>query len=372
MNRPSASSSSQKILHVTFDMGIGGTEQVIKQLINHLDPNQYECEIACIDGKIGPIGQALAQKGILIHQQKRQPGLDWGLIRWLRKLIRERNIDIVHCHQYSPYSYGWFAHWGTGARLIFTEHGRFYPDRHRKKARWLNPIMARTTAHIVAISSATRDALVEYEYLPANRIQVIYNGIQGVTTDAAKQQALKASLGLAETDRVIGTVARLDPVKNQALMIKATQQLRAAGMPVKLLLVGDGPERPALTELTQQLDLTDAVIFTGFQNQPGDYLGLMDVFLLPSFTEGTSMTLLEAMSLGIPTVATRVGGTPEIVADTTTGLLVESDDLPGFTTAIETLLNDEQLHQRMSQAAHQCFEARFSATTMAEHYIKRY
>jgi glycosyltransferase involved in cell wall biosynthesis len=155
-------------------------------------------------------------------------------------------------------------------------------------------------------------------------------------------------------------------------MIKATQQLRAAGLPVKLLLVGDGPERPALTELTQQLDLTDTVIFTGFQNQPGDYLGLMDVFLLPSFTEGTSMTLLEAMSLGIPTVATLVGGTPEIVEDKETGFLIESDDQEAFTSAIKKLLDQPEERGRIGNAAKLRFEQKFSVGKMVDQYQECY
>ena len=364
--------SPLKVLHLTFDMGIGGTEQVIRQLISQMNPDHYQNHIACIDGRIGALGELLADQGIRVHAHPRRPGLDFKLIRWLHRLIKKEGFQVVHCHQYSPYSYGWFGHWGTGARLVFTEHGRFHPDRHRKKARWLNPLMARTTSHLVAISGATRDALVEYEYLPASKIDVIYNGIKGLKAEPEKQRTLKISLGVNNSDKVIGTVARLDAVKNQALMLKATRQLVDAGYPIKLLLVGDGPEREALEAQSKSLGLADQVIFTGFQTEPGDYLSLMDVFLLPSFTEGTSMTLLEAMSLGIPTVATSVGGTPEIVVQGETGLLVASDDLTAFKQAIEQLLNDKILFKKMSKAAKERFEAQFTAKAMAEQYQKRY
>lgn len=361
-----------KILHITFDMGFGGTEQVIRQLISQLDADRFQNHIACIDGRIGALGKLLEEQGIPLYAHPRRPGLDFKLIGWLRKLIKEHGFDVVHCHQYSPYSYGWFAHWGTGARLVFTEHGRFHPDRHRKKARWLNPLMARTTSHLVAISGATRDALVEYEYLPANRIDVIYNGIKGLQADPEKQRTLRAELSVKDSDTIIGTVARLDAVKNQALMLKATRQLVDAGYPIKLLLVGDGPEREALEAQCESLGLQERVIFTGFQTAPGDYLSLMDIFLLPSFTEGTSMTLLEAMSLGIPAVATRVGGTPEIVVHGETGLLVNSDDLPAFKQVIEQLLNDKPLFDQMSKAAKQRFETTFTAQAMAEQYEHLY
>ena len=311
-------------------------------------------------------------EGIPLHRYARQPGFDRGLIMWLRKLVKTRNIDIVHAHQYSPYSYAWFAHWALGVKLVFTEHGRFHPDRHRTKARWINPFFARTTDHLIAISSATREALVEFEYLPRHRIDIIYNGIAPLAVSLERQQRLRQQLGIAPEDTILGTVARLDGVKNQPLMLKATRRLLDVGHQVRLLLVGDGPERAALEAEAASLQLGNAVLFTGFQTEPADYLSLMDLFLLPSFTEGTSMTLLEAMSLGIPTVATRVGGTPEIVDDNVTGLLVDSDDLTGFTHAIETLLADAALRKTLGAAASATFAERFSASTMAEQYAARY
>ncbi|WP_349343073.1 glycosyltransferase [Marinobacter sp. MMG032] len=354
-------------------MGFGGTEQVIRQLVTNLDKNRFHNEIACIDGEVGAIGQALeTEHGIKLHSRQRAPGFDLKTILWLRHLIKSGKFDIVHCHQYSPYAYGWFAHWGTGAKVVFTEHGRFHPDQYRKKARFINPIIARTSHKLVAISSATRDALVEYEYLPRDRITVIYNGIAPLEVSEKARAALKEELGIKQDETVIGTVARLDAVKNQALMLKATRALLDRGIKVRLLLVGDGPEWENLENLAAELNLGESVIFTGFQSKPADYLGLMDLFLLPSFTEGTSMTLLEAMSLGIPTVATGAGGTPEIVDDGETGKLVESDDLPAFTRAIQELLQDPNALSKMSKQAKTHFTERFSAEHMVQQYERCY
>ncbi|MBZ2167690.1 glycosyltransferase [Marinobacter sp. F4216] len=362
-----------RILHVTFNMGFGGTEQVIRQLVKNLDPNRFVCEIACIDGEIGAIGKEMeADNGIKIHSRQRGSGLDWKIILWLRKLIRNDHFDIVHCHQYSPYTYGWFAHWGTGAKLIFTEHGRFHPDRYRKKARFINPLIARTTKSLVAISSATRDALVEYEYLPRHKIDVIYNGIAPLKVSVVRRETLSKELGLKTDEIVLGTVARLDAVKNQALILRATRALLDKGLKIRLLLVGDGAERENLEALAKKLKLGPAVIFAGFQTEPADYLSLMDVFLLPSFTEGTSMTLLEAMSLGIPTVATRVGGTPEIVMDGYTGILVESGDLKGFITALQTLIDMPKKKREIAQQAKSRFNKCFSVQKMVEQYACLY
>ncbi|MDO3722576.1 glycosyltransferase [Marinobacter sp. chi1] len=363
-----------RILHVTFNMGFGGTEQVIRQLVNNLDPNRFECEIACIDGEVGAIGKEIeAKNGIKVHSRQRGSGLDWKIILWLRKLIKHRHLDIVHCHQYSPFTYGWFAHWGTGAKVVFTEHGRFHPDRYRKKARFINPIIAHTTKTLVAISHATRDALAEYEYMPRYKIDVIYNGIDPLTViDDEHRHFLSTNLGLQQGELIIGTVARLDPVKNHALILQATRALIDKGYKVRLLLVGDGPERENLEVLAEDLKLGSAAIFAGFQTQAADFLSLMDIFLLPSFTEGTSMTLLEAMSLGIPTVATRVGGTPEIVVDGETGVLIESDDLTALTNGIQILIDNSDQRRSMALRAKARFHDNFSAKKMVERYQQSY
>jgi glycosyltransferase involved in cell wall biosynthesis len=362
-----------RILHVTFNMGFGGTEQVIRQLVTNLNSQRFQCEIACIDGEVGAIGKAMeADNGITIHSRKRGPGLDWKTILWLRRLIKSGDFDFVHCHQYSPYTYGWFAHWGTGAKVVFTEHGRFHPDQHRKKARLINPLIALTSHRLVAISAATREALIEYEYMPASKIKVIYNGITPLTVEEDRKQELITELGIKPGDVVIGTVARLDSVKNQPMMLQTTRALIDQGYKVRLLLVGDGPERQNLEAERKRLALDNAVIFTGFQSKPADYLSLMDLFLLPSFTEGTSMTLLEAMSLGIPTVATRVGGTPEIVEDKETGFLIESNDQEAFTRAIKNLLDQPEQRKKMGSAAKARFEDKFSVEQMVDQYQRCY
>jgi sugar transferase (PEP-CTERM/EpsH1 system associated) len=371
--RPNEQQPRHRILHVTFNMGFGGTEQVIRQLVMHLPGEQFHNEILCIDGEVGEIGQRLAtEQGITIHALKRQPGLDWRLAISIRRLIRERGITIIHCHQYTPWFYGWLGSLGAGVRRVFTEHGRFYPDRHRRKAWLVNKLMAATTDALVAISSATRDALVEYEFLPAAKIEVIYNGIEPLASDPEQARQLRAQLGIADDDLVLGTVSRLDPVKNQRMMLEAFSLFSASKAECWLLMVGDGPDRTMLEAFAGQLGIGERVIFTGFQSNPADYLNAMDIFLLSSHTEGTSMTVLEAMSLGKPCILTQVGGNPELVQDQVSGLLVPPQNPEAMATAMEKLANSQALSQRLGEQARAAFDRRFSARTMAENYIGCY
>jgi len=362
--------SPKHILHITYDMNIGGTEQVIRNLVEGLDKSRFKSSILCIDGQIGPWGQELQKKGFPHFCLHRKPGFDLQLIKDIHRLIQRESVDIVHCHQYTPYTYGWFGSLFTGKPVIFTEHGRFYPDVSSPKRRLINPILQMRTAAITAISAATKQALVDYENLAANRIDVIYNGI--ADTRVAASDELKRQLGLQNEDIVLGTISRLDPIKNQSMMLKAFKRARATNPQLKLLMIGDGPLREELKALTQELDLNASVIFTGFQPNPQAYLALMDIFLLPSLSEGTSMTLLEAMSFGKPSIATAVGGTPEILQHGKTGLLTANKDEDGLTAAIIYLSNSEELRQLYGKQARAQYELHFSLAVMTEKYESLY
>jgi len=167
-----------KILHLTYHMGIGGTEQVIYQLVRHADETLFDNSIACIEGEVGPIGQKLQETGTDFHVFNRVPGFDTALIKSVRDLIKNQRIDIIHCHQYSPFVYGVLAALFTRTKVIFTEHGRFHPDRFSWKRRMVNPVLGLATFSITAISEATKNALAHYEWFSGRSIKVIYNGIE--------------------------------------------------------------------------------------------------------------------------------------------------------------------------------------------------
>ncbi|NWN90417.1 glycosyltransferase [Marinobacter adhaerens] len=361
-----------RILHLTFNMGFGGTEQVIRQLVTNLPAEGFNSLVMCIDGHVGEIGKQISEEGVPVHALSRGQGFDWELAKKIRQEIRNHEIDIVHCHQYTPWVYGWLAHIGTSAKVIFTEHGRFYPDRYRYKAMLINPVLVLFTPAIIAISTATKSALARYEFIPSRRIEVIYNGIEGITESRSDTESVRVKHGLPDTSLVFGTVSRLDPVKNQSMMIRAFQQCVSEHPECFLLIVGDGPERDALEQLVSELALENSVIFTGFISKPDAYLAAMDVFLLSSFTEGTSMTLLETMSLGIPAVATAVGGNPEVIDKDKTGVLVPNDDEKAFAKEMIRMVDDLSLRTEMGANARQRFNECYSASAMAENYLTLY
>lgn len=362
-----------KILHVTFDMAIAGTEQVIRQLVENTDKEHFNCEIMCIDGKIGELGQLLSEKGFKLHTLKRKAsGLDFELIKKLRDFVRLNNIQVLHCHQYTPYIYGLFASFGTKAKVIFTEHGRFYPDSYKWKRMLLNPLLSLFTDHITAISKATAEALIKYENFPRRKVQVIYNGIN-VDTESFKDEGnLKQELNIPEDAKVLGTISRLDPIKNQPMMIEAFAEVLKSHPNTYLLIVGDGPERQKLETLSETLKVEDKVIFTGFKVNPQRYFNIIDIFLLSSLSEGTSMTLLEAMAFKKPAVVTDVGGNPEIVVDGETGLVTPTKNPDLFSISIKRLLTERELFSLLSSSAKERYLKTFTAGAMINKYATVY
>ena len=360
-----------KIMHITYDMRIGGTEMVIKNLIDGADKSQFDMSVLCIESPLGPFAEDLIKDGIKFHELNRQPGFDKSLIKNIRKIIKQNNIDIIHCHQYTPWVYGVIAAMFTRSKVIFTEHGRFYPDSSTWKRKLINPVLNCFTDQVTAISKATKQALVEFENIPAKDIEVIYNGIAPLTFDAEKVEALRKSLNIPDNHTVLGTVARFDPIKNHTMMLKAFAKVLNQQPNCTLLIVGDGEERANIENCITELGIKNNVILAGYEPKPAEHIALMDIFLLSSLSEGTSMTLLEAMSIGKPCVVTDAGGNPEVIQHQYNGLVTQNNDINAFFNGIQRLLN-KALQETMQENAIETFNNKFSAIKMINTFHNLY
>jgi glycosyltransferase involved in cell wall biosynthesis len=361
-----------KVSHVTFDMRIGGAEQVILNLIENTDPLKFDVSILCLESRLGPFGETLEKKGYKLTCLGRSPGFDFSLVAKIRRHIIENSIQVVHCHQYTPYVYSVLGALFTRCRVIFTEHGRFFPDQRKPKRVLVNPLLNLVTDSVNAISAATRDALVNYENFPRHKIQVIYNGIDDTRFTGPREHGKNALLNIDGDAHLLGTVARLDSIKNQQMMIKTLKRVHEFHPNTHLVIVGDGPERVNLENLVKDLGLSSFVIFTGFRQETHLFYQVMDLFLLTSFSEGTAMTLLEAMASRVPCLATNVGGNPEIVEHGKTGYLVPNDDVGALSKKIISLLDDKPLMEKLGKNGQDRFKNRFSVKKMVETYQELY
>lgn len=357
------------IMHVTFDMRIGGTEMVIKNIIDGSDQNQFKMSVLCIESPLGPFAEELHNNGIEFFEFNRQPGFDKALIANIRKTIKENGIDIIHCHQYTPWVYGVIAAAFTRTKVIFTEHGRFYPDSSTWKRKLINPILNLFTDHVTAISKATKQALIEFENITEKSIDVIYNGIAPLQIDEAKASELKKTLGIPNHHTVLGTVARFDPIKNHTMMLKAFSKVLAKQPNTTLMIVGDGEERENIERCIDTLNIANNVILTGYEPKPAHHIALMDIFLLSSLSEGTSMTLLEAMSIGKPCVVTDAGGNPEIIEHGVNGYVTRNDDDVAFSKAIILLCESPlAVYDAFCQSSQHNYNNQFSVEIMNRYY----
>ncbi len=413
-------SNKTHIMHITYDMRIGGTEMVIKNIIDGLalsgssyatsehhsditsednsqdfakchsrdrlvgNPESIEPQIShnrggdfkmsvlCIESPLGPFAEELQNNGIEFFEFSRQPGFDINLIKQIRQTIKANNVDIIHCHQYTPWVYGVIAAALTKTKVIFTEHGRFYPDSSSWKRKLINPILNLFTDQVTAISKATKQALVEFENIPEKSIDVIYNGIAPLEVNSDDVTKLRAELAIPEEHMILGTIARFDPIKNHTMMLKAFSLVLEEQPNAILIIVGDGEERTNIETCINQLNIAKSVILTGYQTNPHNYLALMDIYLLSSLSEGTSMTLLEAMSLSKPCVVTNAGGNPEIVINNQNGFVTANDDVIEFKQGILKTIKAYEINNALSYSSLNIFNSNYSAEKMNEQYTKEY
>lgn len=375
-----------KVMQLVLSLEIGGMEKLVYDMVKRIDKRIISPFVCCLDkpGYYGchlyDLGEELQRNGYQVYTLPRKPGIDWGVIQQLRIMIRQKKVDIVHAQQYTPYCYGVMASLynmlrlsRNSPKLIYTSHGIPYPYKRRMKRVVVNSVFSLFTQEIVTISEDTKSNIVKYENFPAHKIKVVYNGIDlSQFSKKVDRVAKKQSLELTPDYKVIGIVARLDPVKNHTLLLRAFKRVLHELPETYLLIVGDGPEKKRLESLAELFGISGQALFLGARNDVPELLHIFDVSVLSSFSEGMSVTLLEAMGAGIPIVATNVGGNPEVVKDQETGYLVPNNNDQEMAAALIKLLQDEEARRKMGKAGQQRAHTIFSVDRMVNTYTNLY
>lgn len=361
--------SDLRVLHVTTTGNIGGAERLIIDLASIRLPG---VELAvCILGSGGALAAALATIGVRSYALDLRRGWQGpATIVRLAQLIRAHRTDVVHGH---------LIH-GSAAATVAARLTRVHPavfTRHYAMAtRWYGTPTDRMleraanglTNRIFAISEAVRRSLIE-EHVDPRRIEVVPNGI-----DAGRVRASVRSPDprVRRGRPVLGTVASLQTRKGHADLLRAVAAVRAAGVDVDLVLIGDGPLASELHQLAADLRIADLVRFFGYEPAPYPAMAAFDMYVQPSVEEGFGIAVLEAMALGLPVVATRAGGLPEIVEDTRSGTLVDTHDPDGLARAILGLVRDPAARRRFGRRGADLVEERFESAKMATSYARAY
>lgn len=357
------------VCQVLHTLEVGGAEVLAMRLVRRLSAD-FRFVFACLDG-LGSLGAELRKEGFTVEVLGRRQGLDLRCIRNLAAFLKNESVDVIHAHQYTPFFYcrapGWM---GQRPPVLFTEHGRFFPDLPSRKRMLFNRFFLRRSDRVVAVGESVKKALINNEGIPAEKIQVIYNGVRSdqFAADSDKGQQIRQQLGIAASDPVAIQVARLDPIKDHFTALRTAERIRQRLPEFRLLIVGDGPERKNVESAIRQMNMSESVRVLGQRSDIRDLLSAADLFLLTSLSEGIPVTLIEAMNAGIPVVTTAAGGVGEVVLDGETGLIAPVGSDVALADATVRLLNDRSLHRRFADVGRERAASLFSESAMHAAY----
>jgi L-malate glycosyltransferase len=356
------------VLQVVISLSPGGTERLVADTVRQLSPT-YPMAVVCLD-EAGAWGEALRQEGIEVVALRRRQGFSPLIGKQIADLADRYGADVLHCHHYSPFVYGCLARaFRPRLRVIYTEHGRFNDAPPSRKRRLANAVFSRLPDRVCVVSADLKGHMVA-EGFRASAIRIVANGIDpGPLLDAEARQRIRAQLQLDPSAVVVGTVGRLDPVKDLPTLIRAFAAFRLTTPAARLVMVGDGPMRE---ELERAADGIAGIHFTGHRADARHVMAAFDAYVSSSVFEGMSLTILEAMAAGLPVVATRVGGSPEIVVDGETGLLVPPGEPDVLAHALTELTADRARARAMGLAGRRRVCERFTLRTMINHYASAY
>ena len=357
--------SPLRVLFCTDNLGVGGTELNAVRTAERLVAFGVDLQVALL-GSDGPLRDRYAALDVPVHPFPIDSLYGPSAVRQGRAFAtfcRAGGVDVLHCHD--AYSNVFGSIWGRAARVPGIIVSRRWGASHNNaKLRLANRLAYRLASRVLANSASVGTSLVRDEGVARDRVVVVPNFVEAEAfgpPSAGERAALRAALGLPASGRVVGVVARLDPVKDHATLVRAFALLAAKLPDVHLAIVGDGPCRAALEALAAELGPAGRIHFAGMQpNRPNPH-HLFDVSALTSLSEGFPNSVVEAMAAARPVVATDVGGMRDALVDGVTGRLVPAGDPPALADALAGVLGDPAGSQAMGRAGRERAESLFSA-----------
>ena len=343
------------VIHIISFLPIGGVENLLLATLPLFDKNRFNISVCCTYRK-GPIADRLEEKGIPVHlcrvASRLHPIHLWRLSRWLK----ENKADIVHTHMYSSNISGVIA-----ARLahipVIISH---IHSTHEWKS-WNRILMERLVERFrtgtIAVSQYVKNLYLQKTGLACeNKIRVLHNIARFSQKSIGDKARLRRESGLPPEGPVVGTVARLVPLKGVDIFIRAAAEVWGRRQDVSFVIVGEGKERRGLETMAEGLGLKRCLFFAGERQNIADFYDLFNIFVLSSRSEGFGIVILEAMHHDIPVIATAVGGVPEIVINDMTGILVPPESPQSLAEAIISLLDNPEQGRRLVEEARKRLE----------------
>jgi glycosyltransferase involved in cell wall biosynthesis len=354
-----------RLMFIITTLEVGGAETLLVNLVRRFDRRRVIPEICCLKAR-GQLGDVVA-KEVPLFDRLLSRKYDLRVFGRLKRLLRQRRIDaIVTVGAGDKMFWGRLAARAAGVRVIASAlHSTGWPDVVGRLNRWLTPL----TDAFIACAPAHGRYLIEHEHFPAERVHVIPNGVDTDRfTPQPPNHSLRRQLGLPNDAPLAGILAALRPEKNHEMFVDVAARVRREIPTAHFLLIGDGPRRPILEQLTARLGLSDAVHFLGVRSDVPELLSLTDIVLLTSHVEANPVSILEALAVGKPVVATRVGSIPQTVLDREVGYLVEPGDAAAMARHVVELFRQPKLAARLGAAGRQQVVSNWSLERMVEGY----
>ncbi len=365
-----------RILHVTSVVGVGGAEMALLELVRHQTASGHEVEVAHVRRDTG-LGDVFRDAGARVTPlgAERASSLPGAFLR-LCALMRDRRPDIVHTHLLKADFLGALAarRLGLTRRLVSSKHNDESALR-RRPVQWAHGIISRWAARVVALSRHVGEIVATEGRVPRDRLEVVTYGLDPAPFENARADGIRQGLGLGTDDLVAITVARFAPQKDHAGLLEAACLLRDEHPRLRWLWVGGDPRgdlQKRMERSVAERGMTDRVLFAGIRRDIPALMAASDLFVMPSNWEGLGLVYLEAMATGLPVVANRVSGVPEVVVDGITGILVERGRPGPLAEAIGTLVQDPDLRRALGMAGRQRVRECFSPEAFFSGYDRIY
>lgn len=365
-----------RIMHVVDHLGKGGLENALVNLISNLDPQRFEHVVYAVR-KLGPNAERLRQSGAVVICQGKQETDSRFQIGTLIRAIRNIKPDIVHSRNWAGIEAVAAGRWARPCALVHSEHGleTGVDAKEPWRRRWFRRLSYEMADRVLSVSEQLRDLHARRTGFSRSRITVIHNGVDGgrFCGDAAMRAHIRQEWGVSDDAFCVGCIGNLLPVKDHLTVLRAVAQWGQGARDWRLVIAGEGPERPKLEAfLNAHPEWKNRVALPGVSDRVPELLNGLDAYVLSSLSEGISNSLLEAMSSGLPVVATATGGNPEIVVDGESGLLFPVGDDGALARHLRRLQNEPDLRVQLGQRAVRRMRSEFSIESMVEKYGQVY
>jgi len=363
-----------RVAYILTPVDFGGAERVSLTFLKNVDRTLFDiCPILLIrPWETGNIFIEKIEKEnyqyltIPVALRPLKEGKDYFRVircfKMLFSILKGKNFDLVHTNGYFADIIGVPASRLLGIPHIATCHGFISNDRNLKSYNKLDIMALRFSKRIIAVSEGIKNNLIS-SGVKRQQVIVLQNAVELSMDDnmfLKHRDYVRNKYHIRKEEIVLGYIGRISEEKGLRYLMEAGSKLIHSGVPLKIMIVGDGPQKIEMARFAQQAGLQNKVIFAGFQKDIETWLPSMDIFVLPSLTEGTPMALLESMACGIPVIATAVGGVPQIVDSGKNGILVSPAKTEEIVSAILNIITNKDLHKKLSEAGKETIRNRFN------------